>query len=78
MNKLLNMLFKFTIRHPTKKQDNTFLGENRTTLTINQTAESNDHFGAEIGEKFLDSFFDDAILLVFITAKLFFTAGLLE
>jgi len=47
-------------------------------LTINQTAESNDRFGTELGVKFLDRFFDDAIVLVFITAKLFFTAGLLE
>jgi hypothetical protein len=52
--------------------------KNRATLTINQTAESNDRFGAELGEKFLDGFFDDAIVLVFITAKLFFTAGQLE
>lgn len=47
-------------------------------LTINQTAESNDLFGAELGEKLLDGFCDDAIVLVFITARLFFTAGLLE
>jgi hypothetical protein len=47
-------------------------------LTISQTAESNDRFGTELGEKLLDRFFDAAILLVFITAKLFFTDGLLE
>lgn len=47
-------------------------------LTINQTAESNDRFGTELGVKLLEIFFDDAIVLVFITAKLFFTAGLLE
>jgi len=46
--------------------------------SINQTAESNDRFGTELGVKFLDRFFDDAIVLVFITAKFFFTAGLLE
>jgi hypothetical protein len=47
-------------------------------LTINQTAESNDRFGAELGVKVFGRFFDDAIVLVFITAKLFFIAGLLE
>jgi hypothetical protein len=50
----------------------------REMLTINQSAESNDRFGAELGVKFLDGFFDDAMVLVFITTKLFFTAGLLE
>jgi hypothetical protein len=45
-------------------------------LTINQTAESKFRFGAELEEKLLDSFFADANVLVFITDKLFFTAGL--
>jgi hypothetical protein len=47
-------------------------------LTINQSAESNDRFGTELGVKFLDRFFDDAMVLVFITTKLFFTTGPLE
>lgn len=50
----------------------------REMLTINQSAESNDRFGTELGVKFLDRFFDDAMVLVFITTKLFFTTGLLE
>lgn len=51
---------------------------NSTVLTINQTAESKDLFGAELGEKLLDGFLGDAIVLDFITDKFFFTAGLLE
>jgi hypothetical protein len=47
-------------------------------LTINQTAESNDRFGTELVEKVVDGFFDEAIVLVFIIDKLFFTAGLVE
>jgi hypothetical protein len=45
----------------------------RTMVTINQTAESNDRFGAETGEKL----FDDATVLAFIT-MFFLVAGLLE
>jgi len=47
-------------------------------LTINQTAESKDRFGAELGEKLLDGFLGDAIVLDFITDKFFLRAGLLE
>jgi hypothetical protein len=46
-------------------------------ITINQTEESKNRFGAEMGEKLLDGLFDDAIVLAFIT-KFFLTAGLLE
>jgi len=42
-------------------------------LTINQTAESKDLFGAV-----LDGFLGDAIVLDFITDKFFLRAGLLE
>ena len=52
--------------------------KSREMLTSNQSAESNDRFGTELGVKFLDRFFDDAMVLVFITTKLFFTTGLLE
>jgi hypothetical protein len=52
--------------------------KSREMLTINQSAESNDRFGTELGVNFLDRFFDDAMVLVFITTKLFFTTGLLE
>jgi len=47
-------------------------------LTINQTAESKDLFGAELGEKLLDGFLGDEIVLDFITDKFFLRAGLLE
>jgi hypothetical protein len=45
-------------------------------FTINQTAESKDLFGAELGEKLLDGLLGDAIVLDFITDKFFLTAGL--
>jgi hypothetical protein len=51
---------------------------NGIMLTINQTAESKDLFGAELGEKLLDGFLGDAIVLDFITDKFFLRAGLLE
>jgi hypothetical protein len=47
-------------------------------LTINQTAESKDLFGPELGEKLLDGFLGDAIVLDFITGMFFLRAGLLE
>jgi len=60
------------ILHHTKSKSN------GTMLTINQTAESKDRFGAELGEKLLDGFLGDAIVLDFITDKFFLRAGLLE
>ena len=66
------MVQKQLLHHHTKYE------RNRKMLTINQTAESKDLFGAELGEKLLDGFLGDAIVLDFITDKFFLGAVLLE